>query len=116
MSVIWHKAHMLEGKTLFTITNKPFQVTQVTEDKIYYDPTDGTVDTHWTSRRAIEYLASQKVEQEEWSRIKVQELLKASDYWQQEQQCTSYIYIILCEIGIAQKRDMRKNRRTKNRI
>jgi hypothetical protein len=107
----WHKVHGLEGKTLYTINNHPFIITEVTEDKVCYDPIDGTENTHWSSREAIEYLAAQNVVKENWSRILVEDILKESRFWTQEQQCTSYIYIILCEIGIAERRDMRKTPR-----
>ncbi len=98
-SNIWGRIKTLEGKTLRTVSRGHlFDVHKVDDERIYYDP-QGTTrpGSHSSFRTTFEQLAALNLKPSEWSLQRVKETIPQSEAF-----CASYIFAILCEIGVAQ--------------
>jgi len=97
-SKIWERVKALEGKTLRTVSRGHlFDITKVDDEVIHYDP-QGTKrpGSHSSYRTTFEQLAALNLKPTEWSLQRIKETVPQSEAF-----CASYIFAILCEIGVA---------------
>ena len=66
MEKIWDYVGKLEGKTLFTLSQrKPFRIVKVLDDRIVYIPESGSGTPRWSWRKDIEYLVHLRIKKGE---------------------------------------------------
>ena len=68
----WDIIRQLEGKTLYTLSQrKPFRIISVLDDRVVYIPKAGSGTPRWSSREDIEYLIDLRIRKGELTRSQV---------------------------------------------